>query len=97
VGVHIDPLIELCQKEGVEIHQIKEKFGDLRFYVGPAPDHVHAAIVEAERKSYTICEVCGVSGKSRDGSWIKTLCDEHVRKTPASEISVSPKKNRWSR
>jgi hypothetical protein len=23
------------------------------------------------------CETCGSPGKSREGGWIKTLCDEH--------------------
>ena len=40
---------------------------------------VYDVIDECERLSYTICEICGDSGKPREGGWIKTLCDEHAK------------------
>ena len=77
----IDPLIELCKARDVQITQIKEKFGTLRFYVGAAPDDVYDAIDEAEKQSAVTCEVCGATGKLRtDRSWLRTLCDEHAVK-----------------
>ncbi len=72
------PLIERCRADGVSVLQIKEKFGGLRFYVGPASDELYAAIDVAEAASLTMCEECGASGKRRGGSWIRTLCDAHV-------------------
>ena len=69
------PLMLRCEREGVEIHQIKEKFGGLRFYVGPASDSLLNAIEDAESLSFTICEDCGEPGKTRGGGWIRTLCD----------------------
>ena len=69
-----EPLIELCKKEGVAILQIKEKFGTLRFYASKAPDHVRAAINDAEAKSAETCEMCGAPGERRSDGWIRTLC-----------------------
>ena len=74
----IDPLIEHCQDEGVKIHQIKEKFGGLRFYI----DHNASIALQnmidiAEELSFHTCEQCGKEGKLRtDRSWLKTLCEE---------------------
>ena len=75
----IDPLIETCRLADVEIRQIKEKFGGLRFYVGVGGSvDLHNAIDAAERQSYKVCEYCGEDGSPRwDLSWVKTLCDTH--------------------
>jgi hypothetical protein len=73
----VQPLIDLCEREGVAIAQIKEKFGALRFYVDGASPEVYAQIEAAETASRTICEVCGAAGRMRDGPWIRTLCDTH--------------------
>jgi hypothetical protein len=60
--------------------QVKEKFGGLRFYYMNGDEFVHGAVALAERMSYTICEECGVAGKSRGGGWVRTLCDHHAAK-----------------
>lgn len=60
--------------------QVKEKFGGLRFYMSAYTDAMHAAIREAEEEAWKTCEHCGAPGKPRPGGWIKTLCDECVRK-----------------
>lgn len=66
------------------IHQAKEKFGSLRFYVGLS-DHLSKAEVSAARglielaevRSGRTCERCGAEGaKARHSGWIKTLCDD---------------------
>jgi hypothetical protein len=36
---------------------------------------MYKLIREAEEKSAVTCEMCGVSGKPREGGWRKTLCD----------------------
>lgn len=75
------------------VAQIKEKFGDLRFYwdlylrdengeVDEALEtelrgHLTAVIDRVERECSRLCEVCGDPGSSRDLLWIKTLCDRH--------------------
>jgi hypothetical protein len=67
-----------------EVHQIKEKFGGLRFYCsGNGVDSGRTQefwdrIAQAEEESIHTCEVCGKPGFSRSGGWIKTLCDEHA-------------------
>lgn len=69
------PLIELCQKHGVNIHQVKEKFGGLRFYVGFAPEEIHTAIGIAEARSTETCEDCGAPGWQHSiRGWLRTLC-----------------------
>jgi hypothetical protein len=60
-----------------KIHQSKEKYGGLRFYTGNAPEEVHSIIKKYCSLSNITCEECGKPGKSRDGGWIKTLCDTH--------------------
>lgn len=61
--------------------QVKEKFGGLRFYINSGSDEIFNRIIEAERKSYEICEVTGKPGKLRtDIGWYRTLCDEEYEK-----------------
>lgn len=61
------------------LHQIKEKFGGLRFYVGEASRKVFNRIELAELESLVTCEECGLPGKqsSWGGGWIYTLCEKH--------------------
>lgn len=64
-----------------DLHQVKEKFGLLRVYIGAAPDEIHARIAEAEKKSAKVCEECGLSGgKIIKGGYILTLCSECGKK-----------------
>lgn len=61
----------------IEIHQIKEKFGGLRFYASRYTDELRKMIDEAEEKSYETCEECGKPCKCiNKGHWIYTLCQE---------------------
>ena len=68
------------------LFQIKEKFGGLRIYFEAHPQSVSKfaaqVISDAERESYTVCEICGEKGELReDLSWISTLCDEHYEES----------------
>jgi hypothetical protein len=61
------------------VAQVKEKFGGLRVYLAtPEPDAASLAIDAAEERALRTCENCGQPGAPREGSWIKTLCDEHA-------------------
>jgi len=67
-----------------QIHQIKEKFGALRFYIGYNTDDENLSeemsqiINEYEHKSNYVCEVCGEAGEIRQMAGIyRTLCNTH--------------------
>ena len=75
------PLLErlivdlIALKWNRDCHQIKEKFGGLRFYVGRTSEKVRDRILKAECESYAVCEECGAPGKNRDdGGWLATEC-----------------------
>ena len=63
----------------MQITQIKEKFGGLRFYCEGADDNIYGMIDMAEGMSVRICEVCGKPGKmtKSNTNWIHVACDEH--------------------
>jgi hypothetical protein len=67
----------------LEFTQIKEKFGSLRVYATGGDEYCHGIIAMATSMSYITCEECGNPGRSREGGWIRTLCDncEEARKT----------------
>lgn len=74
-----DLVVELYQDlvkiyPDVEVNQVKEKFGGLRFYTGPLYEEGYARIREATSKSYKTCEICGRRGKTWNGGWVVTLC-----------------------
>jgi len=59
----------------IEVTQIKEKFGGLRFYTNHSETLIEGMIWFAEALSYTICEKCGNNdAKPNSEGWIKTLC-----------------------
>ena len=61
----------------VEVDQIKEKFGGLRFYYSGGDDEISGMVRMAESWADVACEECGGIGKRRNGGWIRTLCDKH--------------------
>ena len=79
----IEPIYNRIQQlnvegAGIEITQIKEKWGELCIYVSSAPDEIYEMIREAEELSIHICEDCGQPAErvwSTTG-WIYTLCPD---------------------
>jgi hypothetical protein len=61
----------------IEIQQIKEKFGGLRFYYSGGDERISGMEVMAEAWADRSCETCGDLGERRSGGWIRTLCDKH--------------------
>ena len=56
--------------------QVKEKMGELRFYVDGGDATTQGMIQMAEAMSSRICELCGSPAKtSRDSGWFHTACD----------------------
>lgn len=72
--------------DGVVVHQVKEKFGGLRFYYGregmEGNDNALRAfaivVTAAESESYTVCDECGQPGQwSVIDAWRRVLCEDH--------------------
>lgn len=61
----------------VEVAQIKEKFGGLRFYYNGGDEYISGMVRMAESWAGNTCEECGVPGERRMDGWIRTLCDQH--------------------
>lgn len=59
-----------------EVHQIKEKFGTLRYYCSvDGNDEVFALITAAEAESARTCQKCGAEATTNNtGGWYATLC-----------------------
>jgi len=74
----INDLIKLGWNK--QVCQVKEKFGGLRFYINEGSEEIHNRILNAEKLSYEICELCGEKGELRTKiRWFTTLCDEHFK------------------
>ena len=77
-------VLELCEAieklhPDIEVTQVKEKWGGLRFYVMQTSDEVHELINAAERESEQTCQDCGSQidvKQDYDGGWLKTLCSK---------------------
>lgn len=79
----IDPEYIICQ--------VKQKFGELRFYTlhsdsfreSEPTEYDQNAFQEiitwAEDKSTRTCEYCGKDAQRRSGGWISVLCDVHAK------------------
>lgn len=63
--------------EWIQVHQIKEKFGGLRFYYQGGDNHISGLVDMAETWAGHTCETCGNKGERRSGGWVRTLCDHH--------------------
>lgn len=79
-------LLDFCTEHNIQVLQVKEKFGGLRFYYYADPDTVDTdtwqeikqMVEAAERLCNYMCETCGAPGKKTNTSWIKTACPAHT-------------------
>jgi hypothetical protein len=84
------PIIDYIEKynndkddnDKIEIHQIKEKFGGLRIYLGNYNKIVREMARKAEDESYNICEECGkhIDKPIVENHWIYAECDDCHKK-----------------
>lgn len=93
-----DLLDELCtqiqkrvDQQGIKqvvAHQVKEKYGELRFYHSCGDDVVDLMVQNAEARSEQICEKCGRPGALVESSngWLQTRCAEHSPVTSRSDL-----------
>ena len=84
------PIIDLCDAKGVEVLQVKEKFGLLNICIGgEGAEELQLIVSAAEGLSGQVCEQCGVTAWARQnvgdewvsygvetkGNWRLTLCE----------------------
>ena len=67
-----------------DLHQVKEKFGTLRFYIGTGTPEMDARISAAEDETERTCEECGGPGTLRTTGWWKVECADCARKRERS-------------
>lgn len=71
----------------IVVSQAKQKLGSLRVDLKKSEPRAELLIRTTEKRSRTVCELCGEAGELRIGptGWHRTLCDTHgVRFRPAS-------------
>lgn len=67
--------LDKSEEEKIEILQVKEKFGGLRFYVNFEDEVLSEMIRNAENESYLVCENCGSrEDVGHTQGWITTCC-----------------------
>jgi len=67
-------IAKIHPSQGLEIVQIKEKFGGLRIYCNYHDDYINGIIALAETMAYRTCEVTGGNGSlHKKGGWFKTV------------------------
>ena len=84
---------ETAQKGAPQLvaHQVKQKFGELRFSVGPDATPRQRAMIELTRTlSLRTCEICGAPAMERDGDvdWIDSRCEAHDPQLTAEQHAV---------
>lgn len=70
-----EALIEDNFLDEYRVVQIKEKYGGLRWYSGPAPEKVHDIVSKYEGLSERTCIVCGKPATKISTGWISPFCD----------------------
>ena len=75
----------------VDLIQVKEKFGGLRFYIDGGNNYIDGMISLAEDMSYRICEICGTSKNiGQTSGWITTICKDCFDKGRTNSKSWKP-------
>jgi len=77
----VDTILQSTPEASMQVKQVKEKFGRLRFYysIQDAPSSVRDAIwqtvEQAENASGVCCEKCGKHAETTsDRGWLRTVC-----------------------
>ena len=72
-----DLILELPPQDTFQFYaiQVKQKFGELRFYMTQTTQQMDTIIHEYMKKSQKICEFCGKEGKLDGTSWLRVVCD----------------------
>lgn len=81
-----------------QILQMKEKFGTLRFYYAGGNDRIRGLVDMTENLSGSVCEICGTLGtlcKRKNGTWIKTLCEDCATRMEYEILSEQNPDSSW--
>lgn len=74
-----DEITKACKRDKIEINviQVKEKYGSLRFYVDSSPEEIDKLIDKAEFESEKTCEICGEPGEiDYELAWLRCRCEK---------------------
>ena len=74
--------------------QVKEKWGQLGFYIRGANDEQRGMVLMAQALSGRICEVCGKPGRLLVHQAHMTRCQEHA---PEGALTIEEWKVEWER
>lgn len=77
----------------INVAQVKEKFGELRFYYDGGDETIRGMESMAESWAAHTCETCGERGEGRHGGWIRTLCDKHEAEYQQRNIERNKENN----
>lgn len=70
-------IVELPEPGGYYAVQVKQKYGELRFYMNHSTVEMDEAIEKAEEESRQTCERCGKEGElCDDRGWWTTVCED---------------------
>ncbi len=78
-------LAEIKPTPLIEVRQVKEKFGELRFTVHTRCVRARGLIDKAMNQSAHICETCGAEGKLYKEEYLTTLCKSCYKNQLASK------------
>ena len=57
---------------------VKQKFGGMSIFLDNQPENGVYFVLEAEKETFSVCEVCGESGEqNKIKNWVYTLCENH--------------------
>ncbi|MNH75809.1 hypothetical protein D3C81_1259970 [compost metagenome] len=79
---HLDAYPEVPQ---IQVRQLKEKFGGLRFYYSGGDMACREMVASAEERSMSTCEVCGQAGTLGGEQWLSVRCLDHVNWSPSGD------------
>lgn len=79
----VDLVDGLCEKlnkleKPPIVEQVKQKFGELRFYISNGSEQAYEIIHECEKRSWDICEFCGSMDNVTQSktNWTFTVCSK---------------------
>ncbi|MEA3296149.1 MAG: hypothetical protein U9Q27_03375 [Patescibacteria group bacterium] len=82
----VQSYIDNNEKDQIEITQVKEKFGSLRFYTSYSNQFINGMICLSEHYSWNTCENCGsINNIIHTKGWISTLCKDCIEKRNKKE------------